>query len=85
MVFNELKNLESLIRMQAGMVANYQRLRNGEVRKFENGESSLFLINAREAKLIEALITQASLLSKYQKERARLQYSAGRNGLLPDL
>jgi len=83
MGFNELKNLEKLLVMQTQMVDNYQKLRNAEIRKFENGESSLFLINSREAKLIEALIKQASLMSKYQKERASLFYSAGRNPLLP--
>jgi hypothetical protein len=69
--------------MQNAMVENYQKLRNAEIRKFENGESSLFLINSREAKLIESIIKQASLVSKFQKERAALLYAAGRNALLP--
>jgi len=81
--FNDLKNLESLIVLQSQMVENYQKLRNAEIRKFENGESSLFLINSREAKLIEALIKQASLVAKFQKQRTTMLYSAGSNPLLP--
>jgi outer membrane protein TolC len=80
---NEMRNLNQQIEMQNAMVENYQKLRNAEIRKFENGESSLFLINSREAKLIESIIKQASLVSKFQKERAALLYAAGRNALLP--
>ncbi len=81
--FNDLKNLETQMVMQSRMVENYQKLRDAEIRKFENGESSLFLINSREAKLIEALNKQAAFVSKYQKERAAIFYSAGRNPLVP--
>jgi len=80
---NDLKNLNNLMELQAKMVENYQRLRDAEVRKFENGESTLFLINSREAKLIEAQIKQASFMSKYQKVRATIFYAAGRNPLMP--
>ena len=55
----------------------------GEIRKFDNGESSLFLINSRESKLIESRIKLASLQSKYQKERASVYFAAGRNPLTP--
>ena len=80
---NDIRNFEGQIFLQQQMVANYQRLRDGELKKFENGESSLFLINSREAKLIEARIKLVSLESKYQKERSALWYAAGRNPLLP--
>ena len=81
--FNDLKNLESLIVLQRKMVDNYQRLRDAEIKKFENGESSLFLINSRESKLIESRIKLASLISKYQKEKAGVYYAAGRNPFNP--
>jgi len=81
--FNELKNLRIQMEMQVRMVENYKRLRDAEIRKFENGESTLFLINSREAKLIEAQIKQASYMAKYQKERAAISYASGRNPLLP--
>jgi outer membrane protein len=81
--FNEMQTLEGQIRMQKMMVENYDKLRLAEIRKFDNGESSLFLINSREAKLIEGLIKLASLESKFQKSRSTLLYSAGKNPLLP--
>lgn len=80
---NHLKNLENLIGLQTSMVNNYLKLRNAEIKKFENGESSLFLINSRESKLIESKIKLASLISKFQKEKAGVYYAAGRNPLLP--
>ncbi len=81
--FIEIKNLESQIQLQNQMVSNYQRLRDGELKKFANGESSLFLINSREGKLIEGQIKLANLISKYQKGRAGIYYNAGRNPLTP--
>lgn len=80
--YNDLKNLENLLLLQKEMVDNYQRLRDGELKKFNNGESSLFLINSREQKLIEAKVKAASFQAKYQKEKAALLYASGRNPLL---
>jgi len=79
---NELKNLETLNRLQTQMVVNYQRLRDGELTKFNNGESSLFLINSREQKLIEAQVKNAALKAKYQKEKAAVLFAAGQNPMM---
>ncbi len=76
-IFNELKNLERLINLQDDMVRNYQILRNGEQQKFENGESSLFLVISRENKLIEGQVKLEELKSKYEKSRATLIWAAG--------
>jgi outer membrane protein TolC len=76
-VYNELKTTEGLLQVQQSMVENYLRLRNGELQKFENGESSLFLINSRESKYIEAQIKLISLRSKYEKQKAELLWAAG--------
>jgi outer membrane protein TolC len=81
--FNDLKILENLIELQRQMVDNYLKLRDAEVKKFENGESSLFLINSRESKMIEGKIKLAALISKYQKEKAAVYYAAGRNPFTP--
>jgi outer membrane protein TolC len=83
-ILNEIKSAaveltvfgQLLIRQQA-MVINFQTLRDGEVDKFINGESSLFLVNTRESKLIEGRIKAASLQAKYQKARAYLRWAAG--------
>ncbi len=77
MTFNDMLNLDSLIKLQERNVANYRQLRDGELQKFDNGESSLFLINSRETKLIDEQIKLFSLRSKYAKERAELLWAAG--------
>lgn len=52
-VQQEIISYENQIAIANVIVTDYAILLNGEKRKFEIGESSLFLINAREAKLIE--------------------------------
>jgi outer membrane protein len=75
--YNELVNMEQLLATQAQMLQNYQVLWRSEVMKFEAGESSLFLINSRETKLIEAQVKLASLQSKYLKAKATMIWAAG--------
>lgn len=77
MVYNTLYNLTELIRMQDGMVTNYQALLNGEILKFENGESSVFLINTRETELLDARIKLLKLQTQYEKAKMELMYAAG--------
>ncbi len=67
--FNDLKSLENKIKVQREMVDNYLKLRDEEVKKFENGGSSLLLVNISESKLAEGKIKLASLISKYQREK----------------
>ncbi len=76
-VYKELETLRELINVQQATVNNYRILRDAEVRKFINGESELFLINTREATLIEGEIKLESLKSKYEKTRAVLLWEAG--------
>jgi outer membrane protein TolC len=78
--YNELKTTEGLLVVQQQMVENYRRLRDGELQKFDNGESSLFLINSRDSKYIEAQIKLISLRSKYEKQKAELLWAAGLSG-----
>jgi outer membrane protein TolC len=59
------------------MVTNYRRLLEAENNKFRNGESSLFLINSRELKYIDAQMKQVELESKVNSVRAKLQAAAG--------
>ncbi len=75
--FNELKTLEEQMKVQQIMVQNYQILRDGEYRRFLNGESSLFLINTQESKLIEAQIKFEAQKSKYGKARAMIIWVSG--------
>ncbi|GAB3541276.1 TolC family protein [Pontibacter brevis] len=75
--FNEWQALEEQIRLQERMVANAEILRNGEVIRFQNGESSLFLVNSREVKLMESQLKLYALRAKYAKAKTMLYWSAG--------
>jgi len=58
-------------------VTNYQSLLTAENDKFRFGESSIFLLNSREQKLVEAQLKLIKLLTLYQKNRLGLIWSAG--------
>ena len=47
------------------MIEDYKRLLSGEERKFQIGESSLFLVNTREQKLVETRIKENNLAIDY--------------------
>jgi outer membrane protein TolC len=76
-VYNTLRAYDQQLTLQAQTVANQRLLLQAELRKFELGESTIFLINARESKLIELRIKQESLRASYEKARAELYYYAG--------
>ena len=75
--WNSLKALEEQIRVQQQTIANQQMLVRAEGQKFDMGESSLFLVNSRETKLIDLQIKLAELQTKHQKAIAALWYAAG--------
>jgi len=74
---NNLTLLGQQLNLQASMVNNYQTLRNAELDKFSIGESSLFLVNTRETKLIESQVKQADMQRKYHKALIELYWAAG--------
>ncbi|GAB3574543.1 TolC family protein [Hymenobacter daeguensis] len=76
-VYNTLRAYERQLALQAQTIANQRKLLQAELQKFELGESTIFLINARETKLIDLRIKQESLRSSYEKSRAELYYYAG--------
>lgn len=51
---NEVLSYQSQINLMQSNIENYKRLLSAEEIRFSNGESSLFLINTRENKLLEA-------------------------------
>lgn len=73
----EIDNLFEQIALFRATVENYKRLVNGEQRKFEEGESSLFIVNSRENSLISAEIKLIELLGKYQKAQAGITLALG--------
>ncbi|NHF58692.1 TolC family protein [Flavobacteriaceae bacterium TP-CH-4] len=71
-IYNELESFQSQNRLIFDIVDNYGTLLAAEERKFSFGESSLFLINSREIKLIEAKLKQNSVQKKYYDTKAKL-------------
>ncbi|WP_439585836.1 TolC family protein [Dyadobacter bucti] len=75
--YNEFNTLRAQISLQNLNYANYQQLVEAEEVRFSNGESSLFLINSRENKALEARQKLIELKTKYFKIAYALQWSAG--------
>jgi outer membrane protein TolC len=75
--FNQFEAFQKQIRTQESAFLNYQSLVKAEELRFENGESSLFLINSREMKSLEAAEKLADLKAYLQKTTFALQASAG--------
>jgi len=76
-VANEWEALREQLRLQEQVVQNAERLRSGEQIRFENGESSVFLLNSREATLISARVKLAELQAKYAQTQATLRWASG--------
>lgn len=77
MVYNESLALGNLIAIQQRVVNNAELLRQAEQIKFENGESSVFLVNSRDMYLLNSQIKLFELQTKFQKNRNTLTWSAG--------
>ena len=75
--YNNLQAYESQVTVQVQSIQNQNVLLKGENSKFELGESTLFLINSRETKLIDMRIKLESMIAGYQKTLAELYYKAG--------
>lgn len=71
-IYNELDSFENQNRLIVDIVDSYERMLTAEERKFSFGESSLFLINSRESKLIDAFLKQNAVQNKYYKAKAKL-------------
>lgn len=76
--YNELLALKYQVNLQQRAVDNYYTLQRGEETRFRAGESSLFLVNARETKALEALQKLQELKTKFYKTNVTLQWAAGR-------
>jgi outer membrane protein TolC len=76
--YNQLVNYKAQVNLLQKNYANYLRLQNGEETKFFNGESSLFLVNARENKTLETLLKLTEATVKYNKTSLGVHWAAGR-------
>jgi outer membrane protein TolC len=75
--YNEWTNLQGQMALQQRAIASYAALQRGEEVRFLNGESSLFLVNARELKTLEAQQKLIELQSKEGKAAASTLWAAG--------
>ncbi|RZW45279.1 MAG: TolC family protein [Flavobacteriaceae bacterium] len=79
------RELESFVRQNAiteQMIADYSLMLQAEERKFQIGESSVFLVNTRESKLIDGQLKAIELQNKFFTTKAKLFNSLAIN---PDL
>jgi outer membrane protein TolC len=75
--YNQLLNLKKQTTLFEQTIANYKLLLEGEENRFQNGESSIFLVNTRENKLIESQLKLTELNTKFLKTEASLKWSIG--------
>lgn len=71
-IYNELDSFQAQNTLLENIVFDYNTLLAAEERKFSFGESSLFLINNRETKLIDAELKQIELQNKFYASKAKL-------------
>lgn len=75
--FNELTQLRQQVLIAEKALLNYTRLFQGEEFRFRAGESSLFLLNSRENKVLEARQKLLELKTKFLKSYRSLGWAAG--------
>ena len=71
-LYRELQSFETQNVLIDDIVLNYNILLTAEERKFSFGESSLFFINSRESKLIDAELKQIEVQNKFYMAKAKL-------------
>jgi len=71
---NEIFNYHTQMNLSQNNLVNYQKLLTAEETKYSNGESSLFLINSRENKMIEAQEKFISIKTKFLKSFNKLKW-----------
>lgn len=75
--YNKVKTLEQQLVIQQQMLNNYRALQKAEELKYASGESSLFLINSRENKTLEAQQKLIETKAKYAQAYISLLWASG--------
>lgn len=75
--YSEVLNLQKQISIYENAYRNYVRLFDAEQLKFSLGETTLFLLNARETKVLEAQQKLLELKTKFYQGFAALNWAAG--------
>jgi outer membrane protein TolC len=73
----QVRTLEQQMQLYAETLNNYKKLLELENMRFDLGESSLFLVNSRETKLIEVQVKWAKMNSEYQIAKTAISWCAG--------
>lgn len=68
----EIISFQKQFNISASVATNFTTLLNAEERKFSFGESSVFLINAREQQLIEARLSEIRAIARWHQSKAKL-------------
>lgn len=76
--YNKLEAYGQQVRIYEAAFKNYETLFRGEDTRFRIGESSLFLLNSRENKVLETQQKLIDLKATYLKSLASLDWAAGR-------
>lgn len=79
---NEHNTSTQQIKLYSNTVKDYKSLLSAEKRMFDAGESSLFMINAREMSSINAGLKLIELVTKNRKALLTVEYAFGELGLL---
>lgn len=75
--YNELRAIQQQLNIMNNTNINFLRLYQGERLKFETGESSLFILNSRQSKVLETAQKIVELKTKWQKAYVSLLWSSG--------
>ena len=75
--FNELQTTQQQIALYTEVARNYAQLFEAEQIKFDLGESSVFLLNTREQKLLEARLKLIKLQAILRKNLLALSWASG--------
>ena len=75
--YNELTGLQQQVKIYEAAYKNYQTLFRGEDTRFRAGESSLFVLNSRENKQLEAQQKLLELKTKFYKTWQAVLWAAG--------
>ena len=75
--FNEYIQVQKQLQIAQNAYTNYNKLYSNELLKFNNGESSLFLLNSRETKALEMLQKTIELRVKFFKAKYAIEWASG--------
>jgi outer membrane protein TolC len=76
--YNQVENARKQVNLSLSIVNNTNGMLRAELRKFELGESSIFLINSREQKLFETQLKLIKTQGEFAKSVLAVYWAAGK-------